>query len=218
MKKVKPISPAIKSFSNTQKINSVGWTILFCLTSSQLALAQSNNQGSLTPARAASIATSTAITSSIINNPFGGFGTYRWKLGANSNNPSLVLEAKNPNSLNPDDYSGGLAGSADWSNWSVWATPVISQFKNNIAPNTSNGTVVIGLAGLEYNMDDTLISGLSLHSIVTNMLLPRSFFLLFTTTGTTSRLNVVNASNNGLFQGIGSTHHRPLGSLHCFGN
>lgn len=162
MKKVKPISPAIKSFSNTQKINSVGWTILFCLTSSQLALAQSNNQGSLTPARAASIATSTAITSSIINNPFGGFGTYRWKLGANSNNPSVVLEAKNPNSLNPDDYSGGLAGSADWSNWSVWATPVISQFKNNIAPNTSNGTVVIGLAGLEYNMDDTLISGLSL--------------------------------------------------------
>ena len=127
------------------------------------------NQGSLTPARAASIATSTAITSTIVNNPFGGFGVYRYRFGANGQNGSATGLALAPNqSTDPNSFSGGLAGSADFSNWSVWATPVVSQFKNNVAPNTSNGTVVLGLVGLEYNFDDRLISGVSLAADSTN--------------------------------------------------
>ena len=47
------------------------------------AQSSSTNQGSLTPARAASIATSTAITNTVVNNPFGGFGVYRYRLGSN---------------------------------------------------------------------------------------------------------------------------------------
>lgn len=127
------------------------------------------NQGSLTPARAASIATSTAITSTIVNNPFGGFGVYRYRFGANGQNGSATGLALAPNQNSDSNaFSGGLAGSADFSNWSVWATPVVSQFKNNVAPNTSNGTVVLGLVGLEYNLDDRLISGISLAADSTN--------------------------------------------------
>ena len=139
---------------------------------SSISQAQSSNtnQGSLTPARAASIATSTAITSTIVNNPFGGFGVYRYRFGSNQANTSggIALAPSQTNGLNPKDYTGGIAGSYDWSNWSVWGTPVVSQFKNNIAPNTSNGTVVLGLIGLEYNYDDRLISGLSLAADSTN--------------------------------------------------
>ena len=133
------------------------------------AQSSNTNQGSLTPARAASIATSTAITNTIVNNPFGGFGVYRYRFGAsgqNGNGTGLAL-APNQNS-DANTFSGGLAGSADFSNWSVWATPVVSQFKNNVAPNTSNGTVVLGLMGLEYNFDDRLISGISLAADSTN--------------------------------------------------
>ena len=125
------------------------------------------NQGSLTPARAASIATSTAITSTIVNNPFGGFGVFRYRFGTNGQNSSATGLALAPNQ-NSNAFSGGLAGSADFSNWSVWGTPVVSQFKNNVAPNTSNGTVVLGLMGLEYSFDDRLISGISLAADSTN--------------------------------------------------
>jgi len=133
------------------------------------AQSSNTNQGSLTPARAASIATSTAITSTIVNNPFGGFGVYRYRFGANGQNGSATGLALAPNQNSDSNaFSGGLAGSADFSNWSVWATPVVSQFKNNVAPNTSNGTVVLGLVGLEYNFDDRLISGVSLAADSTN--------------------------------------------------
>jgi len=141
----------------------VGASLLIASPDSK-AQSSSTNQGSLTPARAASIATSTAITSAVVNNPFGGFGVYRYRLGSNgqNNNNGIALAPIQSNSLDPNSYTGGLAASADWSNWSVWGTPVISQFKNNIAPYTSNGTVVLGLIGLEYNYDDRLISGISL--------------------------------------------------------
>ena len=133
------------------------------------AQSSNTNQGSLTPARAASIATSTAITSTIVNNPFGGFGVYRYRFGANGQNGNATGLALAPNqNSDANTFSGGLAGSADFSNWSVWATPVVSQFKNNVAPNTSNGTVVLGLMGLEYNFDDRLISGISLAADSTN--------------------------------------------------
>jgi hypothetical protein len=134
------------------------------------AQSSNTNQGSLTPARAASIATSTAITSTIVNNPFSGFGVYRYRFGSNQPNTSggIALAPSQTNNLDPQSYTGGVAGSYDWSNWSVWGTPVVSQFKNNIAPNTSNGTVVLGLIGLEYNYDDRLISGLSLAADSTN--------------------------------------------------
>lgn len=137
---------------------------LLCHSTTSLAQSSNANQGALTPARAASIATSTAITSTIVNNPFGGFGVYRYRFGLNQQNTNtgLALAPSQSDSLDPQRYSGGIAGSYDWSNWSVWGTPVVSQFKNNIAPNTSNGTVVLGLIGVEYNYDDRLISGLSL--------------------------------------------------------
>lgn len=146
------------------------FSALLGVSSISQAQSSNTNQGSLTPARAASIATSTAITSTIVNNPFGGFGVYRYRFGSNQVNTSgsIALTPSQTNSLNPQDYTGGVAGSYDWSNWSVWGTPVVSQFKNNIAPNTSNGTVVLGLIGLEYNYDDRLISGLSLAADSTN--------------------------------------------------
>jgi|LauGreSuBDMM15SN_2_FD.fasta_scaffold23820_1 hypothetical protein len=133
------------------------------------AQSSSTNQGSLTPVRAASIATSTAITNTIVNNPFGGFGVFRYRFGANGQNGNTTGLALTPNqNSDANTFSGGLAGSADFSNWSLWATPVVSQFKNNVAPNTSNGTVVLGLMGLEYNFDDRLISGVSLAADSTN--------------------------------------------------
>jgi hypothetical protein len=94
---------------------------------------------------------------------------FRYRLGANGQNSSAtgLALAPNPNS-DSNAFSGGLAGSADLSNWSVWGTPVVSQFKNNVAPNTSNGTVVLGLMGLEYSFDDRLISGVSLAADSTN--------------------------------------------------
>ena len=105
-----------------------------------------------------------------MNNPFSGFGVYRYRFGLNQQNTNtgLALAPSQSDSLDPQRYSGGIAGSYDWSNWSVWGTPVVSQFKNNIAPNTSNGTVVLGLIGVEYNYDDRLISGLSLAADSTN--------------------------------------------------
>jgi hypothetical protein len=151
-------------------LNRLLYSAVFGLASVNVnAQSSSANQGSLTPARAASIATSTAITSTIVNNPFGGFGVYRYRFGANGQNSSATGLALAPNqNTDTNTFSGGLAGSADFSNWSVWATPVVSQFKNNVAPNTSNGTVVLGLVGLEYNFDDRLISGVSLAADSTN--------------------------------------------------
>jgi hypothetical protein len=65
-------------------------------------------------------------------------------------------------------YEGGLAGSVDLSNWSLWGTPVFSQFSNNIQPYTSKGSVKIALLGIENNYEDTFISGVSFAFDSTN--------------------------------------------------
>lgn len=110
-----------------------------------LANAQStdSNTNNAVPAREASLATAQAINTVIIQNPFASAGAFRFRLGQQS----------------PPNGSGMAAGNS--SNWSIWATPVISTFRNNIAPYTSSGKVAIALAGLEYNFDDVMIAGVS---------------------------------------------------------
>lgn len=78
---------------------------------------------------------------------------------------SDLLQKKN---LLLNDYEGGLSGSVDLSNWSIWGTPVFSQFSNNIQPYTSNGSVKIGLLGIEHNYEDTYITGVSFAFDSTN--------------------------------------------------
>jgi hypothetical protein len=118
-----------------------------------LAQAQStdNNANNAVPARAASLATAQAINTVITQNPLTGSGAFRFRLGE-----------KTP----PPGGSGMAAG--DSSNWSIWATPVVSTFRNNIAPYTSNGTVTMALAGIEYNSDDVMVTGISLAADSTN--------------------------------------------------
>ena len=120
---------------------------------SSLAHAQQSdtNANNAVPARSASLATSQAITNVIIQNPFSGSGAFRFRLGEQAN---------------PQESLGMAAG--EDSNWSVWATPVVSSFKNNIAPYTSSGRVALALAGLEYNHNDVMITGVSLALDSTN--------------------------------------------------
>ena len=115
--------------------------------SAGLTQAQSSdsNTNNAVPARAASLATAQAINTVITQNPFTGSSAFRFRLGE-----------KTP----PPEGRGMAAG--DSSNWSIWATPVVSTFRNNIAPYTSNGTVAMALAGIEYNSDDVMITGISL--------------------------------------------------------
>ena len=118
-----------------------------------LALAQQSNTNAnnAVPARSASLATSQAITNVIIQNPFSGSGAFRFRLGEQTN---------------PQESLGMAAGEA--SNWSIWATPVVSSFKNNIAPYTSSGRVALAFAGLVYNHNDVMITGVSLALDSTN--------------------------------------------------
>jgi hypothetical protein len=118
-----------------------------------LAQAQSSdaNTNNAVPARAASLATAQAINTVITQNPFTGSGAFRFRLGE-----------KTP----PPEGRGMAAG--DSNNWSIWATPVVSSFRNNIAPYTSSGTVTMALAGIEYNSDDVMITGISLAGDSTN--------------------------------------------------
>jgi len=118
-----------------------------------LALAQKSNTNAnnAVPARSATLATSQAITNVIIQNTFSGFGAFRFRLGEQAQ---------------PQEGVGMAAG--EDSNWSIWATPVVSSFKNNIAPYTSTGRVALALAGIEYNYNDFMISGVSLAFDSTN--------------------------------------------------
>ena len=120
---------------------------------SNLAHAQQSdtNANNAVPARSASLATAQAITNVIIQNPFSGSGAFRFRLGEQAN---------------PQEGVGMAAG--ENSNWSIWATPVVSSFKNNIEPYTSSGSVVLALAGLEYNHNDVMITGVSLALDSTN--------------------------------------------------
>ena len=108
-------------------------------------------QGNLSSiGQVATYMTSGALSASLLAAALGGGGMMRWRLG--QGDPFLP----------PGAAQGGLAAAAEDSPWSVWATPVRSSFKNEIAPLTSEGVVTLGLVGLEYRHDDELIAGLSL--------------------------------------------------------
>ena len=128
----------------------------------------SGNNAASSSIQSATQTTSNALNSVILSNTMGGSGGFKLKLGSSPQfNHFSVLDNGNDNQISGTQSSreesgqGGIAASPDFSNWSIWATPVVSGFKNNIAPYTSNGTVSIALMGLEYNYDDTIISGLS---------------------------------------------------------
>ena len=128
----------------------------------------SGNNAASSSIQSATQTTSNALNSVILSNTLGGSGGFKLKLGSSPQfNHFSVLDNSNDNQISGTQSSreesgqGGIAASSDFSNWSIWATPVVSGFKNNIAPYTSNGTVSIALMGLEYNYDDTIISGLS---------------------------------------------------------
>ena len=127
-----------------------------------------DNNASSSPVKSATQATSNALSSIILGNAMGGSGGFKLKLGtAPQFNHFSVLDKSADNQISSTTSSrdesgrGGIAASPDFSNWSIWATPVGSGFKNNIEPYTSTGTVSIALMGLEYNHDDTIIVGLS---------------------------------------------------------
>jgi len=154
-------------------------TLGLCCACTNLAVAQSNssntstnnNAGVNSSARASSQATAGALSSILVTNPFGNSGTFRFRFGSNNQgNDSFGVKTagRMPDASNAELLSGGIAGAGDFSNWSIWATPVVSQFKNNIEPYTSRGTVVLGMAGLEYSHDDILISGVSVAVNDTN--------------------------------------------------
>ena len=111
-------------------------------------------------------ATSNALNSVILGNAMGA-GGFKFKLGSSPQFtpvPVAQLQDAKIDSIAPANEAigqGGVAAAPDLSNWSVWATPVFSGFKNNIAPYTSKGDVSIALMGLEYNHNDTIITGLS---------------------------------------------------------
>ena len=130
-------------------------------------IANDNNAAS-SPVKSATQATSNALSSIILGNAMGGSGGFKLKLGsAPQFNHFSALDKGDDKQISDTQSSreesgrGGIAASPDFSNWSVWATPVVSSFKNNIEPYTSTGTVSIALMGLEYNHDDTIIAGLS---------------------------------------------------------
>ena len=128
--------------------------------------AQEANKAASSSIKSGTQATSNALSSVILGNAMGA-GGFKMRLGST---PSLIPlavadshDANDSKLVNTHDfsYTGGIAASPDLSNWSIWATPVFSSFKNNIAPYTSKGDVSIALVGLEYNHNDTVIAGLS---------------------------------------------------------
>ena len=128
---------------------------------------QNNNAASNTAARAGSQTTASSL-SSIITSTMNNAGVFRYRFGNNQNQPPLPSTAsRTPDNSNPDALAEGLAA-GDFGNWSAWATPVVSTYNNNIQPYTSKGTVVIGMAGVEYNYEEILTSGVSVAVNDTN--------------------------------------------------
>ena len=125
-----------------------------------------NNKAASSSVKSGTQATSNALNSVILGNALGA-GGFKIKLGANPQlTPVPLAQFKDAqiDSIAPANEAigqGGVAAAPDLSNWSIWATPVFSGFKNNIAPYTSKGDVSIALVGLEYNHNDTIITGLS---------------------------------------------------------
>ena len=104
--------------------------------------------------KAASSATQAAIIGSISS--LGAAGVFRLRLSDSDGQTAPTL-AEGKGGLK------GLAASGDSdSPWTLWATPVLSNVSNRIAPATSEGSVNILLLGLEHNQDDELIRGVVL--------------------------------------------------------
>lgn len=128
--------------------------------------ADDNNKAASSSVKSGTQATSNALNSVILGNAMGA-GGFKIKLGSSpqfSPVPVAQLQDAKIDSIAPANEAigqGGVAAAPDLSNWSLWATPVFSGFKNNIAPYTSKGDVSIALVGLEYNHNDTIIAGLS---------------------------------------------------------
>ena len=146
-----------------------GMTLLF----PSFSLAQinpSNNAAANTAARAGSQTTVSSLTNIMVTNPFANTGLFRYRFGSNGGGDqsnSKGIASQTPDGKNSEKMFGGLSA-GDFGNWNVWATPVVSSYKYNIEPYTSTGTVVIGMAGLEYNYEDTLTSGVSISVNDTN--------------------------------------------------
>lgn len=142
----------------------------FLLVCAGSAVGQSNpnnNAASNTAARAGSQTTASSL-SSVITNSLSNAGIFRYSFGSNQNQSPLTSTASRmPDQANSDALAEGLAA-GDFGNWSAWATPVVSSYKNNIQPYTSNGTVVVGMAGVEYNYEEILTSGVSVAVNDTN--------------------------------------------------
>ena len=125
-----------------------------------------NNKAASSSVKSGTQATSNALNSVILGNAMGA-GGFKIKLGSSPQFtpvPFAQLQDAKIDSIAPANEAigqGGVAAAPDLSNWSLWATPVFSGFKNNIAPYTSKGDVSIALVGLEYNHNDTIIAGLS---------------------------------------------------------
>jgi hypothetical protein len=125
-----------------------------------------NNKAASSSVKSGTQATSNALNSVILGNAMGA-GGFKIKLGSSPQFtpvPVAQLQDAKIDSIAPANEAigqGGVAAAPDLSNWSLWATPVFSGFKNNIAPYTSKGDVSIALVGLEYNHNDTIIAGLS---------------------------------------------------------
>lgn len=128
--------------------------------------ADDNNKAASSSVKSGTQATSSALNSAILGNAMGA-GGFKFKLGSTPQfTPLPVAQLKDGNLDSIDNAKesfgqGGVAAAPDLSNWSLWATPVFSGFSNNIAPYTSKGDVSIALVGLEYNHNDTIITGLS---------------------------------------------------------
>ena len=128
--------------------------------------AQEANKAASSSIKSGTQATSNALNSVILGNALGA-GGFKMRLGSTpSLIPLAVADSHDANdrkvvNTGESSYTGGSAASPDLSNWSIWATPVFSSFKNNIAPYTSKGDVSIALVGVEYNHNDTVIAGLS---------------------------------------------------------
>jgi hypothetical protein len=166
-----------ENLSYVAKIASIlGSSIVFtnialAQSSSNSASTSNGNAAANTSARASSLATAGSLSSILVTNPFGNSGAFRFRFGSNNQSDDSVgikTADRMPDATNADGLVGGISAAGDFSNWSVWATPVVSQFKNNIEPYTSKGTVAIGMAGLEYSHDDILISGVSVAVSGTN--------------------------------------------------
>lgn len=105
------------------------------------------DSGKPRPAGASVSATRTtvdALSSAITASFLGGLPLFRVQLGSSG-----------------WELDRGSAASSGDSPWSLWATPVYSSINNRIEPLLSEGSVSLLIAGIEYAVDDTTVTGIA---------------------------------------------------------